>query len=262
MTKTNTILIASLLLFLAGCNRKALEYFPDVPTGASFAKPAEESVKVEPGNKLSILVSSRDPQLAYLFNLPVVSHYESSLGSMGNQKVAYYRVDEKGEIDFPILGKLQVNGLTRGEISQTIKNRLVSENLLNDAIVTVDFLNVYYSVAGEVKTPGRYSLDQEQTTILDALSRAGDMTIFGVRDNVLVLRNENNKQVVYRIDLTKPEEIYSSPAFYIRQNDMVYVSPNSKRAAESTNAGTTLRQPTFWLSAASLLTTILVLILK
>ena len=119
-----------------------------------------------------------------------------------------------------------------------------------------------YSVLGEVAMPGRKPIDRDHMTILDALAQAGDLTIYGKRNNVLVMRNVNGKQTAYRIDLTNTESVYASPVFNLKQNDIIYVEPNTKRANESVNHANTLRTPTFWFSAITLLTTVLLYIKK
>lgn len=265
MKKSKILSVLALTALLLGsCSAPNLGYFKDVESGQQYQLPESKSFEVHPGDNLSIIVSSRDPQLAYIFNLPVVSRVDAGVSqvNIGNSRVASYRIDPNGDIDFPVLGKLHIGGMTRSEIAAYIKGQLTGKDLLRDAIVTVDLLNLYYSVMGEVKNPGRFAIDQDKVTLLDAISRAGDLTIYGRRDNVLVLREDGNKQYTYRINLTKPEEIYSSPAFYLKANDKVYIEPNIKRARESTELGTTLVQPSFWMSVVSFLTSMAVIIFK
>ncbi len=123
-------------------------------------------------------------------------------------------------------------------------------------------MNLSVNVMGEVNRPGRYNIDKDHLTILDALSQAGDLTIYGKREKVLVLRNENGKQRVYGINLCSADHLYSSPVYYLQQNDVVYVEPNDTKARQSTVNGNNVRSTSFWISLASLLTTISVLIFK
>lgn len=123
-------------------------------------------------------------------------------------------------------------------------------------------MNLSVNVMGEVNRPGRYNIDKDHLTILDALSQAGDLTIYGKREKVLVLRNENGKQRVYDINLCSADHLYSSPVYYLQQNDVVYVEPNDTKARQSTVNGNNVRSTSFWISLASLLTTISVLIFK
>lgn len=246
-------------------------YFQDLRPGESEQKViAATEIKVRPGDKLSIIVSSRDPQLTQLFNLPsftqqigqtVVSKGAGS-ASGSSQGISGYTVDEEGMIDFPVLGKLEIVGKNREEIATFIKEELLSKNLIKDPVVTVEYMNLCISVLGEVVNPGRYSIDRDKVTLLDAISMAGDLTIYGKREKVLVLREEEGVQHVYGINLCSAEHLYTSPAYYLRQNDVVYVEPNNVRARQSTINGNNVRSTSFWLSLASFLTTIGVLIFK
>lgn len=262
-TKLKIAAIMLPLLLLASCGSPKLGYFQDVTSGEVQQLGAPRVVRIQSGDKLSILVHSKNPELAYLFNLPVVGHYQSSTSGRGltTSTVAHYTVDEAGNIDFPVLGKLHVSGLSRSEVAALVKSKLLMGDLIKDPIVTVDFLDMYFEVMGEVNKPGRFIIDHDKVTLLDALSQAGDMTIFGKRE-VLVMRNESGKQVAYRVDLRDHKALYASPAFYLQQNDLVYVEPNEKRARESTAMSNDLLRPSMWLSLASFATTLCVLIFK
>ncbi len=255
---------AALAIACSSCEAPKLGYFQGVQNGESYELPQPTFVTLQPGDKLSVLVSSKDPNLAYLFNLPIVGHYRSSSSdqSLNTNQVASYTLDQNGNIDFPVLGELNLKGMNRKEVSVLIKKELINRQLLKDPMVTVDFLDLTYGVMGEVKNPGRYGFDHDKMTLLDALSRAGDLTINGVRENVLVCREENGKQTYYRVDLSKADQIYTSPVFYLKPNDIIVVEPNVKREREATEYGTSFTQPSLWISAASLLTTISVLIFK
>lgn len=246
-------------------------YFQDLRPGESEQKVvAATEIKVRPGDKLSIIVNSRDPQLTQLFNLPYVTQQlgqisaSKSSGSVSgsSQGISGYTVDEQGMIDFPVLGKIEIAGKNREEIAAFIKEELLAKNLVKDPVVTVEYMNLCISVLGEVTKPGRYSIDRDKVTVLDAISMAGDLTIYGKREKVLVLREENGVQHVYGINLCSAEHLYTSPVYYLRQNDVVYVEPNSVRARQSTVNGNNVRSTSFWLSLASFLTTIGVLIFK
>ena len=261
---TITHLMLLLMLVVTSCTAPKLGYFQDLEPDQVFNLRQVERIKIQPGDKLAILVTSKDPQLAYLFNLPVVGHYRSSSSeaSMSMSQMTNYTVNSDGTIYFPILGNIAIQGMTRAEVVERIRNELISRELLKDAVVTVNFLDLYYEVMGEVKLPGRFPIDHDQVTLLDALGRAGDLTIYGKRENVLVAREENGVQRFYRIDLTKAENLYNSPAFYLKQNDIIYVEPNTKKARESIDNGSAFIQPSFWISAISLLTSLCVLIFK
>jgi len=260
----NLLTFVVLLLIVESCTAPKLGYFQDVQSGQVQELQKAKLVTVQPGDKLSILVGSKDPSLAYLFNLQIVGRYKTSQSdaNLSTNQVASYTTDENGAIDFPVLGKLQLKGMTRSEVASYIKNELISRQLLKDPIVTVDFLDLFFSVMGEVNQPGRFLMDHDKTTLIDALSRAGDLTINGRRDNVLVMREDEGKQMAYRVDMTNLQSIYSSPVYYLKQGDMIYVEPNEKKARESTAAGNAFLQPTLWISLASLLTSVSVLIFK
>lgn len=248
-----------------------VSYFQDLRPGESEQKViAATEIKVRPGDKLSIIVNSRDPQLTQLFNLPyvtqqlgqVISSKSSGFVSGSSQGISGYTVDEKGMIDFPVLGKIKIADKKREEIATFIKEELLAKNLVKDPVVTVEYMNLCISVLGEVANPGRYSIDRDKVTVLDAISMAGDLTIYGKREKVLVLREENAVQHVYGINLCSAEHLYTSPVYYLRQNDVVYVEPNNVRARQSTVNGNNVRSTSFWISLASLLTTVAVLVFK
>lgn len=255
---------------LVACSTPArITYFQDLRPGESEQQVvAATEIKVRPGDKLSIIVNSRDPQLTQLFNLPYVGQQigqgsvTSNATSSNSQGVSGYTVDEQGMIDFPVLGKIEIAGKNREEIAAFIKEELLAKNLVKDPVVTVEYMNLCISVLGEVASPGRYSIDRDKVTLLDAISMAGDLTIYGKREKVLVLREENGVQRVYGVNLCSAEHLYTSPVYYLRQNDVVYVEPNNVRARQATVNGNNVRSTSFWISLASLLTTIAVLVFK
>ena len=150
--------------------------------------------------------------------------------------------------------------MTREQVAETIKQKLVSQDLVKDPVVTVEFENLHYSVMGEVNNPGQYNIDRDRVTLFDALSKAGDLTIQGRRDNVLVIRTQDGKQYAYRVDLTDTDSVMNSPVAYLQQNDVVYVDPNNVRKRQSTVNGNNVLSTSFWVSVASLLTSIAVLL--
>jgi polysaccharide export outer membrane protein len=129
-------------------------------------------------------------------------------------------------------------------------------------VVTVEYANLCFNVLGEVNKPGRYTFDRDHLTILDALSKAGDLTIQGRRENVFVMREEGNQRKTYRVNLLNGRELLSSPAYYLQQNDVVYVEPNDYRARQTQVNGNNVLAAPFWISVASLLTSVAVLIVK
>lgn len=262
------LLLAACAALLSSCaTPKEVVYFQDLQqTDGTLAAVQAKEIRVRPDDKISIIVNSRDPQLTDLFNLPYVSRQlgqtlRSVTSTYGqSQGVSGYTVDSEGNIDFPVLGKIHVEGMTREEIGRCIKDELIGQDLVKDPIVTVEFMNLTVSVMGEVAKPGRYAIERDRITILDALSMAGDLTIYGRRDAVMVQRMEGDTLQVYELNLVSGQDVYNSPAFYLQQNDLVYVAPNDVKVRESTVNGNNIRSTSFWISLGSLLTSVAVLI--
>lgn len=247
---------AVLTFLLASCGTaKQVTYFQDIRPGSDDSIRVVSEMRLMPDDKLSIVVSSKNQELALLFNLPTVSYrmgQASTTSTNTNGQVSAYTVDSDGEIDFPVLGKIKVAGMTREEVARYVKGELISNNLLKDPVVTVDFLNLYVSVLGEVSRPGRYALDRDKMTVLDVLSLAGDLTIQGQREHVYVLRGQGGKQTSYELNLCSLEELYASPVYYMQQGDVVYVSPIPMRKRQTTVNGNNVLSISFWMSVASL----------
>ena len=261
------LLLILMVLAAVSCSTpKEISYFQDLQPGVTeltITDPVE--IKVRPKDKLSILVNAQDQKLTNMFNLPIVSQQigQESTGSSGTSRgVSGYTVDTDGYINFPVLGKIKVEGMTREQIAEYLTRQLKEQELIKDPVVTVEFMNLGVSVLGEVNKPGRISINRDNMTILDAISEAGDLTIFGKREKVLVLRQEDGKQRVYGVNLCSADHIYTSPVYYLQQNDVVYVEPNDTKSRQSTVNGNTVRSTSFWFSLASLITSIAVLIAK
>ncbi|MDE7161117.1 MAG: polysaccharide biosynthesis/export family protein [Muribaculaceae bacterium] len=270
------ICIATAGLMLGGCSTpKNVAYFQDLDQTVVTEVTERKAIRVQPEDKLSIVVTSKDPSLAAMFNLPIVSNragQSTSVSGTGttlrtyagnsNDGVANYTVSPEGTIDFPILGTLKIEGMTRNEVAAFIKGELMGRDLIKDPTVVVEFLNVGISIMGEVVSPGRYDLNRDNISLLDALSLAGDLTIQGKRENVLVIREEDGQMKTYRLDLTNAHQMLASPGYYLKQNDIIYVEPNGVRKRQTTVNGNTALSASFWVSVASLLTSIAVLIFK
>ena len=262
--------LGTALLLSACSSTKDISYFQDLQAGHESVITAIPPIKLRPNDKVSIIVSTSDQRLNALFNLPVANNRLGSNtsgsgtggSSTSNGEVAPYTIDKQGNIEFPVLGKLHIGGMSREEVAEYIRRELISRDLAKNPIVTVDFLNLGVSVMGEVAKPGRVAIPREDFTILDAISSSGDLTIFGKRDNVRVLREENGIQKVYSINLNSGKDITQSPVYYLQQNDVVYVEPNATKARQSTANGNSWLTPTFWISIASFATTIALLFIK
>lgn len=242
---------------VTSCNTiKDIAYLQDIPTDSPITLQMPQDIRLEPGDQLSISIHGRDPKVVEIYNMPTVAT------STGGSTKANYTVNANGQIDMIQFGLIHVAGLTRSELANQIKYKLVSSGVVRDPVVVVDFATMSYSVLGEVASPGRKPIDRDHITIMDALAQAGDLTIQGKRKNVLVLRNENGKQTAYRIDLTNSESVYSSPVYNLKQNDIIYVEPTAKKANESANNANTFRTPAFWMSLVTFTITLLALFKK
>ncbi len=268
ITKSMIYLPFTLAIFSCSTPRD-ISYFQDTDSVDGQRISGSKEITVRPKDKISVIVNCKSPELTALFNLPYVTqrlgeNSRSTIASGYSQGyISGYTVDDRGCIDFPVLGEVSVAGMTRDQVAAEIKRELREQGQATDAVVTVDFMNLYYQVLGEVAKPGRYAIDKDAVTILDAIGTAGDLTIYGRRDRVKVLRDENGKMRTYEVDLCSASDLISSPAYYIRQNDVIYVDPNDVRARQSTVNGNNVRSTSFWISltslAASVTNTIVVL---
>ena len=260
-----TIMAVSLMAIVnSSCSTpKDISYLQGLSDGQAQALASQRRLAVRPDDRLSIIVSSKDPELAQAFNLMVA---QSRLGQTGtstsNSQTSAYTVSPEGEISMPLVGTIEAEGLTRSELARQIESRIKAEGLLKDPVVTVEFLNAAISVLGDVESPGEYPIDRDNMTLLQALSKAGDLKITGQRRNVMVLRQEGDKEVSYFVDLTNPKSVMESPAYRIQQNDIIYVEPNNMRKRQSTINGTSVLTPGFWISIASFVASMSVLIFK
>ena len=220
-----------------------ITYLQDVYENVPIKTQGDGYIRFMPGDKLSIFVHSRDEKLMELFNLSG-RNGGSNMMMAGGQNYAPYTVDDNGEIEFPVLGTLKIQGCSRNEVEKLIKNELISQSLCKDPIVTVGFYNMTFSVLGNAGT-GVKQINKDRITLLEAIAM-GELQISGLRKNVLVMRQEGNQQVPYRVDLTSAESVYNSPAYYIRQNDVIYVEPNNMAKRTSTVMGSSAYQPGFW----------------
>lgn len=264
----------SLLFILASCSTpQNITYFQDAAALQDMALQAEQQFRLCPEDKINIIVNSSNPMLQQQFTLSTSSSLNNTLGASvtpvttsgrasGSSQPIAYTVDEQGTIEFPVLGKISVLGKTRKEVARYIQDRLIARNLVSDPIVTVEYVNLGINILGEVKIPGRINITKDKFTIIDAISAAGDLTINGLRENVMVTRQVDGVNKVYTIDLTNMQSVLQSEAYYLQQNDLVYVAPNAKRQREAEATGNTFNTPGFWMSLTSLAVTILTFLSK
>ena len=259
--KFHLIKLCFLCVLLVSCNTsKEIVYFQDIVVNQPEAIIGARDITVQPKDQ----ISSKDPQLAALFNLTRVQYRAGSSDLRSgniNGEISGYTLDDKGNIDFPVVGTLHIAGMTKSQIATLVKKRLMEENLVNDPVVTVEFMNLYFSVLGEVKTPGKYAITKDQITLLEAISMAGDLSIYGKRDAIFVIREENGERVTHWVDI-RSKDLFNSPVYYLKQNDVVYVQPNKVRAGQSTINENSVKSVSLWISIGSLLSSLGVLLFK
>ena len=257
MTRARHLLSLLLLAaILPSCStEKNISYLQDIRPGVPLVLQETRQLTLQPGDRLRITVFSRDRELTELFNLLD----RSSGGGTGAERHPY-TVRTDGTVEMPTLGPIHVQGLTRQEVADQIKYQLLTTKLLLDPTVIVEYYDLSFYVLGEVGHPGRIQIPTDQITLLEALSLAGDLTINGKRENILVLRTESGIQTPYMVNLTNIESVFSSPVYYLQQNDLIYVEPNKKKADQSdVNAGT-FRSLGFWMSLPSYITSLILIL--
>ncbi len=240
-------------------------YFQDLKNGQVDEIVNNNGIRLKSDDKISIIVKSRNAEITNSLNLPVTNQvlgYAESSVINTSRGVSGYTIDRNGEIDFPMIGKLRIAGLTREEVAERVKKEIEDRELAKDVVVTVEFLNLHFSVSGEVNRPGQYNFGRDMVSITEALSLAGVMTLFGRRDSVFVIRESEGTRTTYFVNMLSGRELVNSPAYYLQQNDQVYVQPNDYRKRQSRVNGNVFQQPSFWMSLASVLTTVAVFFFK
>lgn len=261
MHKTIQHLLVLCLMAVAGVScvtQKQMTYLLDAQPesadsiNASFKSQSE--IVIRSGDALNIFVSALDQEAVTPYNLPMVVFAKPGEQQLSTTPaMQYYIVDDEGNIDFPVLGKLHVAGLRRNEVEDYVKKEL--ERQVLNPMVHVNLVNAKISVMGEVTKPGQIPLTSGRMTILEALAAAGDLTPYGKRDNVLLTREVDGKIEIARLNL-RSADLYTSPYYFVQQNDVIYVSPNKVRAISSTNSGIWLSMISTALSAATVIVTV------
>lgn len=224
------ILFFILLLFSSCSQKRNLVYFKDLPDSVAVqsAIPQIPETKIQSGDILKITVSTLNPESNILFNNGTLQpSLEDNINNVRNQSaIEGYLVDQDGFISFPVIGQIKLQGFTREEARKEMVKQISS--YVKDPIVNIRFLNFRITVIGEVKNPSTFTIPNEKVNILEAIGMAGDMTSFGKRDNILVIREEKGQRTMVRLDIGK-QNIMNSPYFYLRQNDVVYIEPTKYR---------------------------------
>lgn len=226
------IFLMLLFLFFSCGSKKDTVYYQNIDEMTAEQKQSSYEIKIQPDDLLLIIVSAEDPEVAIPFNLTTVAVSESGkLNTVsGQQIIQSYLVNREGMIDFPVIGKLHVGGLTRTEVLTLLQSKI--SNYIKNPIINMRITNFKVSLQGEVNQPGTYTVASERFTLIEALSMAKDLTIYGRRNNILVIRETNGVKSFNRVDITKADFI-NSPFYYLAQNDVIYVEPNKTRLNSS-----------------------------
>ncbi|GAA3641671.1 polysaccharide biosynthesis/export family protein [Flavivirga jejuensis] len=237
-------------LFLTSCaSKEDIVYFQNAKNFETIVDTDTFTAKLKVGDVVSIYVSTLDPTVTQPYNLI------RSAGAQG--ELIDYLIDAEGNIDYPVLGKIKLLGLTVEEAKALFKKKFAEGKLLKDPVIIFRVLNFRVTVAGEVNSPGVYPVTGERISILEALGMAGDLTIKGRRDNILIVRDFNGTKTYTRIDLTN-KEVFNSPVYYLTQNDYIYVEPNNSAisgASGDARIGTLISITSFLITTTLLLIT-------
>jgi polysaccharide export outer membrane protein len=238
------ILFLLLIIVLTSCNAyQKVAYMQEAGAYAELSDSTQVPVPdpvIKIGDLLMITVNTSTPEAALPFNLPLVPSGESSRTYSGgnNTYLSYglsmqnYLVDAEGYLFFPVIGKIKVAGMTKTALTNYIKESVYPLYITEEPIVLIRFANFKVSVIGEVLRPGSFAIDNEKISLLEALALAGDMTIYGRRNSLLLIREQNGHRESIRIDM-RDKNLVNSPYFYLQQNDVIYVEPNDPKARSS-----------------------------
>lgn len=256
MKHLKTYLLLLLPMLLLSCQHREIAYLSNAPRDSVQDIVQHYDATLLPGDIIYIYVSSQTPESVFPFNQEThiyiterngLTDNEVSSSSLSDierflrgeqgkivQNASGYLINEKGEIQFPVLGNMHVAGMTQDSLKTYIENELKTKGYVNDPVVTTRLLNFRVTVVGEVLFPQQILVNGTRITIFEALAQCGDMTDYGIRDSVVVVRTEAGKQVIGVIDLTSKEAL-NSPYYYLHNNDLVYIEPNKLKKKLSDN---------------------------
>lgn len=233
--KFRTVVVAMLaIMMFSSCGvKKNFVYLNDMKMGEIYPMDSKHEAIIHSDDRLSIKVSCKNPELAIPFNLYGESYRVGSDGNIavsegGNTVEKGYRVDKEGYIDFPILGRLYVEGSPVGSVIEMIRNRIIDGDYIKDPIVSIEFLNFKYTVLGAVNRNGTFTVDGDRVTLLEAIANAGDLTSKAEINRVAVIREVGDGRQMFMHDL-RSTDLFESPCFYLQQNDIVYVEPKYRK---------------------------------
>lgn len=255
MRKFFYLIVAVLFMSSCGVKYKSVPYFTDLPPDSVLQEKIQNQtvLKIQRNDILAITVSSLNPEASAIFNMGTTSSIQgNTTANVNPEKTANgFMVDEKGDIQLPLLGNVKVEGLTTNGARELIQSKLVS--YLKEPIVSIRLVNFRVSVLGDVAKPGVYPVNNERVNISEALSMAGDLSITAVRNNVLLIREQDGKRQYIRLDMQK-KEIFNSPYYYLQNNDVLYVQPGSAKYA---SVDSSYRNVSIVLSALSVIALII-----
>ena len=251
-----TVLLFCSVLFISSCvSKKDIIYFQNDEIDQSKVSNSYKTI-IKPDDLLQITITALDTEAVRSFNLAAVTYSTSSNSAIGVAQQQNYLVDSNGMIDFPVIGKLKIGGLSREEFIAMLKEKLDPDYIKNPNI-NVRLANFKVSILGDVRMPGSYTIPNERITILEAIALAGDTNISAERRGISVFREEAGKKVKYNVDLLS-NATFTSPIYYLQQNDVIYVEPNYARIqSASSNSNTTL-----FISITGLFITIVSLLIR
>ena len=226
-----TIFLFGIIIFTSCNNSKKITYFNNVKDATFYSSTIEKQTPLEPNDIISVTISSANAEASIPFNL-LSNNVSRSTTTVtgGNNQPGGYLIDSDGTIDLPILGSVKAAGFTKDQLKDNITNLILSKKLLINPIVDIRYLNYEVTVIGEVAKPTVITVPNEKISLLKAIGLAGDLTIYGKRENVLLIRQGNGKKITRHIDLTS-SDFFNSPYYYLEPNDVVYVAPNNQKAA-------------------------------
>lgn len=218
-------------IFICSCtNTKKIVYFNNVPNETFSGSGPEKPSPIQPNDILAITISSANAEASAPYNLQNNNNIRATTVTGSNTEAGGYLVNPDGTIDLPVLGNIQAAGLTKEQLKKKIIDIILTQKQLVNPVVDIRFLNYEVTVLGEVARPTVIPVPNEKISLLKAIGLAGDLTIYGKRTNVLLIREENGKKITRHIDLTSPE-FFNSPYYYLQPNDVVYVEPNKTKIA-------------------------------
>lgn len=249
------LLFAMPVLFFSCASREKLAYYQNIDALANSSQSSTFETVLQPDDVLMIVVMGENAEVVTPFNMP--SAVIQSTTEVENQqlRVSSYLIDSKGMIQFPVIGAIQLGGLTRAEAVAKMNKEL--SKYITKPSVNLRILNFKITVQGEVNQPGVHSISSERITLAEAISLSGDLSVYGKRDNILIIREKNGKKEIARVDITKADFI-NSPYYYLSQNDVVYVEPNRTKINSSVVGPNT----SIIISAISLLITVIALTIR